>query len=55
MAQVDVLSKQLMRLEEKAREKETNFSLRGCKQKKKHESVQNDYTPSLIKQKLDEL
>uniref|UniRef100_M1DPW0 Integrase core domain containing protein n=1 Tax=Solanum tuberosum TaxID=4113 RepID=M1DPW0_SOLTU len=54
VAQVDVLSKRVMGLEEQAREKEKNFSLRERKQRKRHEGVQSDDTSSLIQQKLDE-
>lgn len=54
MAQVDVLSKWVMGLEEQARERETNFSLRGWKHRKKHESGQSDDTPYLIQKRLDE-
>uniref|UniRef100_M1E0K4 Uncharacterized protein n=1 Tax=Solanum tuberosum TaxID=4113 RepID=M1E0K4_SOLTU len=54
VAQVEVLSKRMMGLEEQAREKEKNFSLRECKQRKRHEDVQSDDTSSLIQQNLDE-
>lgn len=55
VAQVDALSKRVMVLEEQAGEKEINFSIRGCKWRKKHEIVKNDNAPSHIQQKLDDL
>uniref|UniRef100_M1DSW5 Uncharacterized protein n=1 Tax=Solanum tuberosum TaxID=4113 RepID=M1DSW5_SOLTU len=54
VVQVDVLSKQVTELEEQAREKENKFTLRECKQGKRHEGVQSNDTSSLIQQKLDE-
>uniref|UniRef100_M1DPG0 Uncharacterized protein n=1 Tax=Solanum tuberosum TaxID=4113 RepID=M1DPG0_SOLTU len=54
VAEVNVLSKRVTGLEEKAREKEKNFSLQECKQGKRHEGVQSNDTSSFIQQKLDE-
>uniref|UniRef100_M1DR29 Uncharacterized protein n=1 Tax=Solanum tuberosum TaxID=4113 RepID=M1DR29_SOLTU len=54
VAQVDILSKRVVGLEEQAREREKDFSLRECKHGKKHGGVQKYDVLSIIQQKLEE-